>query len=531
MGTNASSAEEFNLATHFLDANLDAGRADEVALITDVPGEGAASTTYLELVTLSNRIGNVLGDAGVRPEQRVLLALADGPLFVASWFAVLKLGAVVAEVYTFLQPKDYGYYLRYMEAGVVIADASTAPAIREIRGECSDLHTVIVADAGEPSADGLEAGGLPPGELSLVDALADASEQLAPAPTTNKTVGLWKFTTGSTGAPKAAVHAHGHPLVSHELYARGVLELSRDDVILPVPKLFFGYARDLTALFPFGVGARGVVFPDRSTPERMFELIERHRPTILVQVPTMMGAMVTHERAAEADLSSLRLAISSGETLPGPLHRRWLELFGVEVVEGVGSSELYHIYVSNRPGRGRIGSAGLAVPGYDLRLIDEEGNDVPHGEPGQLVVRGDSAALCYWDDAERSERTFAGNTVNTGDLFAEDDDGYLFYRGRADSLLKVGGIWVAPLEVEECLRSHPAVAECAVVGRTRDGLVMPAATVVLERSAAEPSGDDLIAHVRAHLSPHKAPRLVEFASELPKTASGKVDRAALAAKQ
>ena len=339
---------DLNVARYFLDQNVDAGRANVVALVTDVPGSGATSSTYGELVSLSNQIANVLRDAGVRPEERVVLALADGPLFVASWFAVLKLGAVVAEVYTFLQPKDYAYYLRYARASAVIADSTTAPKIREIRRECHDLRAVIVCDEIELVA----------GELSLVEALSHASDEFALAPTTRDTIGLWKFTTGSTGAPKAAVHCHHDPVVSHELYARGVLGLSATDVVLPVPKLFFGYGRDLTALFSFGVGGRGVVFPDRATPERLFELIERHRPTVLVQVPTMMAAMVAHAETESADLSSLRLVVSSGETLPESLHRRWLELFAVEVIEGVGSSELYHIYVSNRPGQTRLGSAG-----------------------------------------------------------------------------------------------------------------------------------------------------------------------------
>ena len=508
---------EFNLATHFLDDNVAAGRADAVALVCDAPGQKPSTTTYGELVALSNQIGNVLRDAGVRAEERVVLALADGPTFVASWFAVLKLGAVVAEVYTFLQTKDYAYYLRYANAGAVIADATTAPKIREIRSQCPGLRALVVTEEIE----------LDDGEISLPSALSSASDELVAVPTTKDTIGLWKFTTGSTGAPKAAVHCHHDPLISHELYARGILELSADDVVLPVPKLFFGYARDLTALFPFGVGGRGIVFPDRSTPERMFELIERHRPTVLVQVPTMMAAMVAHERASSADLSSLRVVVSSGETLPEPLHRRWLDLFGVEVVEGVGSSELYHIYLSNRPGHGRMGSAGQAVPGYELRLLDADGEEVATGEPGQLEVRGESAALLYWDDHERSKRTFCGDVVMTGDLFAQDADGFLFYRGRADSLLKVGGIWVAPLEIEQCLLEHPGVAECAVVGGSQEGLVVPVATIAREPSDIDLSADEVIAHARTHLSPHKAPRVVEFVDALPKTASGKVDRVAL----
>ena len=509
---------ELNVASHFLDANVRAGHAERVALVTDTPGEAPTETTYAELIALSNRIGHVLRRHGVRSEERVILALADGPLFVAAWFAALKIGAVVAEVYTFLQPKDYAYYLNYSKAGVVITDAETAPRLREARAECAYLRMLLIA--GEPE--------LAAGEAALEREIADVPDELELAPTSKDSIGLWKFTTGSTGAPKAAVHCHHDPLISHELYARGVLGLSANDSVLPVPKLFFGYARDLTALFPFGVGGRGIVFPDRSTPERLFELIERHRPTVLVQVPTMMAAMVAHERAESADLSSLRLVVSSGETLPEPLHRRWLELFDAEVIEGVGSSELYHIYVSNRPGEVRLGSAGRAVPGYELTLLDADGAPVAEGEPGELEVRGESAALLYWDEHERSKETFAGDRVRTGDLFAADGDGFLFYRGRADSLLKVGGIWVAPLEIEACLLEHPQVSECAVVGRSQDGLAVPAA-VVVAMPGASPTPEELVEHVRSQLAPHKAPRIVELVDTLPRTANGKVDRTALEA--
>jgi benzoate-CoA ligase family protein len=317
--------------------------------------------------------------------------------------------------------------------------------------------------------------------------------------------------------------------VSFHNFALDTVGYREDDVVLPVPKLFFGYARDAATLFTFGVGAAGVVFRERSTPDVLFDLVERHRPTIMVQVPTMMSAMLEHPGAAERDLSSLRLCLSSGEALPAEVHRRWLDTYGVEVLEGVGSSELYHIYLSNRPGRTRPGSAGQVVPGYEARLLDDEGRPVPDGEPGELWVSGESAGIAYWRDHARTKRTFHGDAVRTGDLFVRDGDGFHWYRGRADDLLKVGGIWVAPLEVESCLLTHPAVAECAVVGYDEGGLTLPAAYVVVrEGHETEGLADALQEHVRVELSPHKYPRDVRFVAELPKTASGKLDRRALA---
>ena len=326
--------------------------------------------------------------------------------------------------------------------------------------------------------------------------------------------------------PKACVHRMQTPLRSFEHYARGVLDIREDDVVLPVPKLFFGYARDLAALYPFGVGAAGIVFAERSTPERMFELIAEHRPTILVNVPTMIRAMLEQP---DHDLSCLRLCTSAGEALPQELHRRWTESFGVEVLDGIGSSEAYHIYISNRPGAGRPGTLGQVVPGYSARVVDEDGSELPDDETGRLWVEGDTAALMYWDAREKSVQTYAGDVVMSGDLFARDADGFFHYRGRADDMLKVGGIWVAPQEIEQCLAAHADVAECAVVGYEEDGLQRPRAFVVA-RDGATADAAALQAHVKATLSPHKYPRDVRFVAELPRTGSGKIDRRARCAK-
>ncbi|SDY82161.1 benzoate-CoA ligase family [Amycolatopsis xylanica] len=497
-----------NLASFFVDRNVSEGRGANPALIT-----GDGETTYAELAELTNRIGTVLTELGVRSGQMVLLALSDGVEFVATWYAAQKIGAVTAEVYPFLQPKDYAYYLGYTEAKLVVADAVTLPALRE-----AGATNLLVR--GVPEEE------LRAGERPFETLVAQASPELEAVPRGPDDIVIWKFTTGSTGSPKACTHPISSPLKSFELYARGVLGLREDDRVLAVPKLFFGYARDLVALFPFGVGAAGIPFPERSTADLMFELIARHRPTVLVNVPTMMSAMVAHPDAAKQDLSSLRLCTSAGEALPSELHRKWDSTFGVEVVDGIGSSEAYHIYLSNRPGQARRGSLGQAVPGYQVRVIDELDQELPDGEIGTLEVTGPTIAREYRGDAEKSRRTFHGDTLRSGDLFSRDEAGFFTHHGRADDLLKVGGVFVAPGEIEDCLLGHAEVVDCAVVGHEKDGLVLSRAYVVVGAGATV-TETELQDYAREHLAAHKYPREVCFVPELPRTANGKLDRRAL----
>jgi benzoate-CoA ligase family protein len=499
----------FNIASYFVDRNIEEGRGEHTALLCD-----EVSTSYAELAELINRRGNVLRELGVRSGQLVLLAMSDGLEFVATWYAAQKIGAVTAEVYTFLQPTDYAYYLRYTNATLVVADAITLPALRE-----AGADNTLVVDVPEEE--------LRPGERPLRTLVEQASPVLSPAPTTIDDVAIWKFTTGSTGAPKACVHTARSPLESFERYARGVLGIDTSDRVLAVPKLFFGYARDLVALFPLGVGGAGIVFGERSTAKLMFELIAHYRPTILVNVPTMMSAMIAHPDAGSQDLSCLRLCTSAGEALPSELHRKWDETFGVEVVDGIGSSEAYHIYLSNRPGRVRRGSLGQVVPGYRARVLDELGGELPDGEIGTLEISGPTIALEYRGDPEKTARTFRRDTLRSEDLFSRDTEGFFRHHGRADDLLKVGGVFVAPREVEDCLLGHPDVIDCAVVGHTVDGLVLARAYVV-QRPGASLDAQVLQDFARNRLAGHKYPREVSFVAELPRTANGKLDRRALA---
>ncbi|RZQ60598.1 benzoate-CoA ligase family protein [Amycolatopsis suaedae] len=495
-----------NLTSFFLDRNLELGRGERTALIT-----GGREWTYRELSVLADRIGAVLLEHGVRRGDRVLLALSDGVEFVASWYAAQKIGAVTAEVYTFLTPKDYRYFLDYTRARAVLVDATTLGPFRE-----AGATGLLVTGTGD----------LRPGEHPLWTLIERAPDGLAAADVADDDVAVWKFTTGSTGAPKACVHPARSPLRSFEAYARGVLDLRADDVVLGVPKLFFGYARDLVAMFPYGVGAAGIAFAERTTPELLFELIAEHRPTILVNVPTMMSAMLAHPSAREQDLSCLRLCTSAGEALPAELHRKWDETFGVEVVDGIGSSEAYHIYLSNRPGDVRRGSLGTPVPGYTARVVDESGAELPAGGIGTLEVSGPTIAREYHGDPEKSAATFAGNTLRSADLFSRDADGRFSHRGRADDLLKVGGIWVAPSEIEHVLIGHPDVVECAVLGVETGGLIVPHAYVVLRTGSTVDAGD-VLAYAMERLAGHKRPREVHLLGELPKTANGKLDRRAL----
>jgi len=517
--------DRFNLADHLLDHNLAAGRGEKVALRWR-----DEQHTYAGLVAASDRLASALVELGLRQEERVLLVLSDRPEFSHAWFATLKAGAVFAMVNPLCSEEDLAYYLEYTRARIAIVDAELAPLLARLAPRSRHLHTVIVAGGARSS----ERPELCDGQHALLDLVAQAPGRRPGVDTHKHDIAGWLFTSGSTGRPKAAVHFHEDFAFNVETYAKQVLGIRESDVTAGVPKLFFGYATGTNLMFPFAVGGSTVLFSERSTPETLFEIIERYRPTLLTSVPTMIGKMLALEAQGGArDLSSLRLVLSAGEKLPEPLQQQWLQRCGVEILDGIGSAELFHIYISNRPGAVRPGSLGQAVPGYDCRVVDETGFEVAAGETGRLHVRGESAALCYWQAHEASKQTFRGDLVVTGDLFRMDEDGYFFYEGRADELLKVGGKWVAPHEVEECLLAHEAVEQAAVVGwKDKEGLVKPRAFVVA--AAGHAPGPELAARlqewVRNRLDAHKYPRVVSFLPDLPKNDRGKVDRKSLAAR-
>jgi len=502
--------ERFNMADYFLYHNVEKGRDAKTCLrFKD------ETYTYGDAVQLSNQAGNALRELGVETEDRVLIALPDCPEFVWTWFGACKIGAVITMVNPLLPAADYKYYLEYTRARVAVINETLIETFAEAIRDAKHLRHVLVV--------GKEHGNF----LSFDQSTLQMPRELAPADTHRDDVAIWLFTSGSTGHPKGAVHLQHDLPFNTEVYAKRTLGVCETDITVSVPKLFFGYATGTNLLFPFAVGGATALFSERSTPEKMFEMIERFRPTILTSVPTMISAMLNTEDAAKKDLSSLRMCLSAGEALPAELYRRWIETFGVEIYDGIGSAEMFHIYITNRAGDVRPGRLGRIVEGYEARIVDTEGNDMPTCEMGTLRIKGDSAALCYWQAHEKSKETFAGDWCMTGDQFHKDADGYFWYHGRTDDMLKVSGVYVAPVEIENCLLQHEAVKECAVIGHDAgDSLIKPKAFIVLRESyaASDELAQDIKDFVKSQIALYKYPRWIEFAASLPKNDRGKVDR-------
>jgi benzoate-CoA ligase family protein len=353
-----------------------------------------------------------------------------------------------------------------------------------------------------------------------------ASDQCRRADTRRDDIAIWLFTSGSTGHPKGAVHLQHDLPYNTEVFAKATMGVNASDLTVSVPKLFFGYATGTNLLFPFAVGGATALFAERSTPEKMFEVIKRYRPTILTTVPTMINSMLNVDNASADDVKSLRFCYSAGEALPIELYERWTKTFGVEICDGIGSAEMFHIYITNRPGDIKPGSLGRIVEGYEAKIVDGDGTEVGVGEMGTLKIKGDSAALCYWQAHEKSKETFAGDWCTSGDQFHVDRDGYYWYHGRTDDMLKVSGIYVAPAEIENCLLQHTAVLECAVVGHEVDGLTKPKAFVVPREgyAANEELAEEIKLFVKTRIAAYKYPRWIEFIDSIPKNDRGKTDR-------
>ena len=506
--------ERFNMAGYFLDRNVEAGRGDKPCLYWR-----DQAFTYREVQARANRCANALRGLGLRLEDRVLLVLEDRPEFAFAWFGVAKAGGVIAMVNPHLPGEDYRHYFDYTRARVAFVQASALPRLEPLRDQLRHLEHLVVV------------GGDPGRHLAFDELCARAPERCENADTHRDDPAIWLFTSGSTGKPKAAVHLQQDLPWNTERYAKQVLGIREGDLTVSVPKLFFGYATGANLLFPFAVGAATALFSERSEPATLFDVIERDRPTLLPSVPTLIGGMLNlaEQEGRARDLSSLRLVLSAGEALPPELYRRWVERHGVEILDGIGSAEMFHIYISNYPGQVVPGSLGRLVPGYEARVVDGEGRDCPDGQPGTLWVKGESAAVLYWQAHERSKEVLRGDWAVTGDVVRRDPQGLFWYEGRADDMLKVGGIFVSPLEVENCLLQHPRVAECAVIGyKTDDDLVKPKAIVVLrDGQGSAPLARELQEFVKGRLAPHKYPRLVEFVPSLPKNDRGKIDRRGL----
>jgi len=499
--------ERFNAADYFVDRNIREGRADKPAVICE-----DRRLTYGQIQAGMNRVGNALKSLGVRMEERIALLLLDTEIYPQVFFGAIKIGAVPICLNTLMRPKDYAYFLNDSRARVLLVDHSLLGNIEAIRHQLSFLEHVAVI--GGDAANG---------DIPFEAWAAAQSEALDPAPTTPCDACFWLYSSGSTGLPKGAVHLQHDIVYASETYGRQVLKVTEKDVCFSAAKLFFAYGLGNGLYFPFSVGATAVYHPERPTPEAMYAAIGRYQPTIFFAVPTLFGAMLTRE----GSLNGVRVCVSAGEALPPEILKRWKARFGVDILDGIGSTEIAHIFISNRLDDMRPGSSGKLVPGYEARIVDDAFNDVPDGEIGTLLIKGDSTAACYWNKHEKSKQTMIGDWINTDDKFFRDPDGYFFYVGRSDDMLKVGGIWVSPIEVEACIMEFPGVLECAVVGAPdADNLIKPKAFVVLKNgfSPSDQLADEIKAYVKKTLAHYKYPRWIEFVPELPKTATGKIKR-------
>ena len=512
-GVHLNLPDTFNAAVYFVDRHLGEGRGGHVAIEC-----GDERVTYAQVADRCARFGAALIDTlGMHAEERVALIMLDTPAFAFAFFGAIRAGLVPVPLNTLWRARDYKYVLNDSRAPALVV---SGPLLQEVltipRDELPYLEHIIVV--GEPS-DGCQ---------SFESLMESSTPERAAAATHKDAVAFWLYSSGSTGTPKGCVHLQHDMVVCAELYAKGVLRMTAADRCFSVAKLFFAYGLGNALYMPFAVGATSILLPDHPNALRVYGVIERQRPTLFFSVPTNYSMLLAHASGTpDFDLSSIRHAVSAGEALPAPLFRRFKERFGVEILDGIGSTEVLHIFISNRPGAVRPGSSGQIVPGYDARLVDEEDRPVAPGEMGNLLINGDSTCAYYWNAHEKTKTTIQGAWIRTGDKYVVDADGYFCYAGRSDDMLKPGGIWVSPVEIESVLIDHEAVLECAVVGREDDdGLTKPCAFVVLraEYRASPELGWALQKFVRDRLPDYKRPRHVEFIAELPKTATGKIQR-------
>lgn len=511
---NFAIPDKINLADYYLYDNITQGRGKKIAIYYK-----HETYTFDDLAMLTNKIGNVLRELNVLMEDRVLLILQDSPEWIASWMATMKIGGVATHAYTYLQPSEYEYFLNYVRPKVVVADISTIDKIREAAIHSNFPKAIMIAGEKPPR--------LQKGEYSLEEMVRSAKSNLDVEATSKNDTALWNFSGGTTGKPKGVPHMHHDGVIGFESF-QYITKYTPDDIVLRVPKLFFHYSRDLGMNWALRAGAAVALFPQRTTADLLFEMIEQYKPTVLLNVPTMMRSMLQSPKAKNADLSSLRLCLASGEPLSAQLYEEFTQTFGVEVLNVIGSAETLLGYFMDRPGEVIAGSSGKVTPLVEIKLVDAQGNEVPEGESGILWVRSDASGWMYHMEHEKTKQTFMGNDwINTNDLFKEDENGYWWYLGRADDLIKVSGVYVAPLEIEKCLEKHKAVKEVAVIGvEDADGLTKTKAFITLKEGfqASEELAQNLKDFVRQNLAPFKVPRLIEFMPELPKTGYGKIDR-------
>ena len=508
---NIEIPDQFNAATAFVDANVAKGRGNKVAIYYQ-----DQQLTYNDVLRLVNKTGNALKSLGIDVENRVLLLLFDCPEFVASFFGAMKIGAVPIPTNTLLTAQDYEYLLNDSRAKAIIVSEPLVEKIESARDRLKYLEHIIVV------------GKAKPGQISFAELIEKASSELQAADTSKDDAAFWLYSSGTTGFPKGAVHLHHDMIYASEYYAKGVLNITEEDITFSVAKLFFAYGLGNGLYFPFSVGGSTVLNPARPEPLMIFETIHNCRPSLFFCVPTAYASMLQVENAENKyDLSSVRVCVSAGEALPAAVYNRWQDKFGLEILDGIGSTEILHIFLSNRQGKVKPGSSGQLVPGYEAKIVDDDGQEVPTGEVGNLLIKGDSTAAYYWNKHDRTKSTIIGEWIATGDKYHCDEDGYYWYAGRSDDMIKAGGIWVSPVEVENTLIEHQAVLECGVIGATdKDELVKPKAFVVLRAGvqASPELAHELQDFVKSRIAHYKYPRWIEFVPELPKTATGKIQR-------
>src|SRR3989449_1524109 len=499
---------EYNAAVDLVGRNLAAGRGGKIAYI-----DGAGSCTYAQLAERVDRAANALRALGIGREQRIAIAMLDGCDWPALFLGAIKAGIVPVAMNTLLTPSDYEYQLRDSGARALFVSEPLVKNFQPILRNCPDVKHVV---------------------SQISDFLRAVETKAEPAPTTRDDMCFWLYSSGSTGAPKGTVHLHSHLIATAELYAKPILGIRESDVVFSAAKLFFAYGLGNALTFPLAVGATAILMAERPTPDAVFKRLVEKKPTIFYAVPTLFAALLASPAFPKKEDLKLRVCTSAGEALPEGLGKRWTERTGVEILDGIGSTEMLHIFLSNRPGEVRYGSTRKPVPGYQVRLGDGQGNVItPPGEFGELQICGPTSALMYWEQRQSTKNTLQGPWTRSGDQYSVDEHGYYTYGGRSDDMLKVSGIYVSPVEVEAALITHEVVLEAAVVGAEDENkLVKPKAFVVLK--AGHAPSDSLKAalqqHVKAKLAPHKYPRWIEFLAELPTTATGKIQRFKLRSK-
>jgi benzoate-CoA ligase family protein len=504
--------EHFNAAAFFVDRHVAERRGARTAFRF-----AGRAITYAELAASVDRCANALAVLGLEMEQRVLMVLNDSPAFAAAFWGATKLGAVAVPVNTLMTPQEYEFLLTDSRARVAIVEASVAGRLLAVRHRCPLLRAVIVV-----GGQGM------PDTRDFDELLAAAKPGCEPAPTLADDICYWGYTSGSTGKPKAAVHSHGHFLAAADRVGVGVFALEADDLVFSASKMFFAFGLGNTLYFPARVGAASILIPERVDAERAFAIIAEERPTVFFTVPTLYARMLAIDDAEHRwDLSSLRFCVSSGEALPPAIFDAWAERFGLELVEVVGSTEALHDFIANAPGAARRGRAGRLVPGFDARLVDDADAPVADGVVGHLLIKGPTTSPYYWNRLERTRATMLGEWLRTGDMFVRDADGFFTFAGRSDDMLKVGGIWVSPAEIEAVLIEHPAVLEAGVIGLAdANGLTRPHAVIVLKQdwTASVDLAATLTEFVRRRAGGHRTPATIAFADHLPKTATDKIQR-------